>query len=127
MYSTLLAVFIGGGIGSVARWQLSVRFNTLFPQIPAGTLLANLLGAFVIGAAMSYFIRQPDLPPQWKLLLTTGFCGGLTTFSTFSYETVTLLQSGEWTAALFNLLLNLLGSLIMTALAFALVGWLSAH
>ncbi|RNM06129.1 fluoride efflux transporter CrcB [Dickeya undicola] len=127
MYSTLLAVFIGGGIGSVARWQLSVRFNTLFPQIPAGTLLANLLGAFVIGAAMSYFIRQPDLPPQWKMLLTTGFCGGLTTFSTFSYETVTLLQSGEWTAALFNLLLNLLGSLIMTALAFALVGWLSAH
>ncbi|GAB7194434.1 fluoride efflux transporter CrcB [Dickeya oryzae] len=127
MYSTLLAIFLGGGLGSVARWQLSVRFNSLFPLIPAGTLLANLSGAFIIGACMSYFIRQPDLPPHWKLLLTTGFCGGLTTFSTFSYEMVTLLQSGEWAAALFNLLLNLLGSLMMTALAFALMSWLSTH
>ncbi|MGM3174880.1 fluoride efflux transporter CrcB [Dickeya lacustris] len=127
MFSTLLAVFLGGGLGSVARWQLSIRFNSLFPHVPAGTLIANLTGAFIIGAAMSYFIRQPDIPPYWKLLLTTGFCGGLTTFSTFSFEVVALLQSGEWAAALLNLFLNLAGSLLMTALAFALVGWLSTH
>ncbi|ACS84889.1 fluoride efflux transporter CrcB [Musicola paradisiaca] len=127
MYSTLLAVFLGGGIGSLLRWQLSVRFNSVFPQMPAGTLIANLTGAFIIGAAMSMFIRQPDLSPHWKLFITTGFCGGLTTFSTFSFEVVALLQNGEWVAALLNLLLNLAGSLLMTALAFALVGWLTSH
>ncbi|WJV55162.1 fluoride efflux transporter CrcB [Prodigiosinella aquatilis] len=127
MYSTLFAVFIGGGIGSILRWLLSLRFNSISPQIPIGTFLANMAGAFIIGAAMGYFIRQPDLDPHWKLLITTGLCGGLTTFSTFSFEVVTLLQGGEWLAAGLNLLLNLVGSLLMTSLAFALVTGLTAH
>lgn len=127
MYGSLFAVLIGGGVGSLARWMLALRFNSISPQVPFGTLLANWIGAFIVGAAMSYFIRQPNLDPHWKLLITTGFCGGLTTFSTFSYETIALLQGGEWLAALSNLLLNLVGSLVFTALAFALVSWLSAN
>ncbi|MEH0833054.1 fluoride efflux transporter CrcB [Pectobacterium cacticida] len=127
MFSTLLAVFIGGGIGSVARWQLGVKFNQLYPTLPLGTLLANLLGAFVIGGTLAFFLRYPYLDQNWKIFITTGLCGGLTTFSTFSAEVVMLMQSGHLAAAGVHLLLNLAGSLLMTALAFALVSGLTTH
>ncbi|MFJ5468453.1 fluoride efflux transporter CrcB [Pectobacterium carotovorum] len=127
MFSTLLAVFIGGGVGSVARWQLGVKFNNLYPTLPLGTLLANLIGAFVIGGALAFFLRHPQLDQDWKILITTGLCGGLTTFSTFSAEVVMFLQSGQLAAAGLHVLLNLAGSLLMTALAFALVTWVTTH
>ncbi|RLM27867.1 fluoride ion transporter CrcB [Brenneria alni] len=127
MLSTLLVVFIGGGIGSVARWQLGIRFNGANPTMPVGTLLANLIGAFIIGGALAYFLRHPHLDQHWKTLITTGLCGGLTTFSTFSAEVVMLLQTGHLAAAGLHVLLNLTGSLLLTALAFTLVTWLTAH
>lgn len=82
MLQLLLAVFIGGGTGSVARWLLSMRFNPLHQAIPLGTLTANLIGAFIIGIGFAWFSRMTNIDPVWKVLITTGFCGGLTTFST---------------------------------------------
>ncbi|MFC3394905.1 fluoride efflux transporter CrcB [Brenneria rubrifaciens] len=127
MFSTLLVVFLGGGLGSVARWQLGIKFNGVYPALPFGTLLANLIGAFVIGGALAYFLRHPGLDPHWKTLITTGLCGGLTTFSTFSAEVVMFLQSGHLAAAGLHVLLNLAGSLLMTALAFTLVTWIATQ
>jgi CrcB protein len=113
----LLAVFIGGGTGSVLRWLLGMRLNPLHHVVPIGTLTANLLGAFIIGAGLAWFNRMTHIDPMWKLLITTGFCGGLTTFSTFSAEVVFLLQDGRFGWALLNVAVNLLGSFAMTAAA----------
>ncbi|MEZ2602834.1 fluoride efflux transporter CrcB [Kluyvera intermedia] len=118
MMQLLLAVFIGGGSGSVARWLLSLKLNPMHHALPLGTLTANLVGAFIIGAGLAWFNRLPQIDPMWKLLITTGFCGGLTTFSTFSLEVVFLLQAGKFGWALLNVAVNLLGSFAMTALAF---------
>lgn len=118
MIQLLLAVFIGGGTGSVARWLLSLKLNPMHHALPLGTLTANLVGAFIIGAGLAWFNRLPQIDPVWKLLITTGFCGGLTTFSTFSSEVVFLLQAGKVSWALLNVAVNLLGSFAMTALAF---------
>lgn len=118
MFNILLAVFIGGGTGSVARWMLSLKLNPTHHAIPVGTLTANLLGAFIIGAGLAWFNRMTHIDPMWKLLITTGFCGGLTTFSTFSAEVVFLLQEGKLGWALLNVTVNLLGSFAMTAIAF---------
>ncbi|HGM5473857.1 TPA: fluoride efflux transporter CrcB [Serratia marcescens] len=127
MLSSLLAVFIGGGIGSVLRWAVSMKMNPLNAQIPLGTLMVNLIGGFIIGLAMAIFTRMTHLDPTWKLLITTGFCGGLTTFSTFSLEVVYLMQDGRFGWALANMLLNLAGSLAMTLLAFMLVMWVNGR
>ncbi len=127
MLQILLAVFIGGGTGSVARWFLSMKLNPLHGAIPVGTLTANLVGAFIIGMGLALFSRLTHLDPLWKLLITTGFCGGLTTFSTFSAEVVLLLQEGRFAWAAVNVLLNLSGSFMMTALAFWLVSVAASH
>ncbi|MOA19397.1 putative fluoride ion transporter CrcB [compost metagenome] len=127
MLQLLLAVFIGGGTGSVARWFLSMRFNPMHHAIPLGTLTANLIGAFIIGVGLAWFNRMTHIDPMWKLLITTGFCGGLTTFSTFSAEVVFLLQDGRINWALANIAVNMLGSFAMTALAFWLFSAASAH
>jgi len=115
------AVFIGGGTGSVLRWFLGMKLNPLHHAIPIGTLTANLAGAFIIGMGLAWFNRMTHIDPLWKLLITTGFCGGLTTFSTFSAEVVFLLQDGRTGWALLNVAVNLLGSFAMTALAFWIV------
>lgn len=106
MLSSLLAVFIGGGVGSVLRWAVSMKMNPLNAHIPLGTLMVNLIGGFIIGPAMAIFTRMTHLDPTRKLLITTGFCGGLTTFSTFSLEVVYLMQDGRFGWALANMLLN---------------------
>lgn len=121
MIQLFFAVFIGGGTGSVLRWFLGMRLNPLHHAIPIGTLTANLAGAFIIGMGLAWFNRMTHIDPLWKLLITTGFCGGLTTFSTFSAEVVFLLQDGRAGWALLNVTVNLLGSFAMTALAFWLV------
>ena len=121
MFNTLLAVFIGGGVGSVTRWLISMKLNSLSNHVPVGTLLVNLIGAFIIGLALSLFTRVTHIDPVWKLLVTTGFCGGLTTFSTFSVEVGYLIQDGKLAWAAGTVLLNLAGSLAMTMLAFILV------
>ncbi|OVZ91845.1 fluoride efflux transporter CrcB [Yersinia alsatica] len=127
MFNTLLAVFIGGGVGSVARWLVSMKLNSLSSNIPVGTLIVNLVGAFIIGLALALFTRMTHIDPVWKLLITTGFCGGLTTFSTFSVEVVYLIQDGKLAWAAGTVLLNLAGSLAMTMLAFMLVNSIASQ
>ena len=108
------AVGIGAFAGAVLRWLFGLWFNPLFPTLPLGTLAANLLGGFIIGAALGAFGQFQSLSPELRLFVTTGFLGGLTTFSTFSAETVTLMlrQQYAWTAAIIGA--HLLGSLLMT-------------
>jgi CrcB protein len=98
----------------------------VFPALPLGTLAANLLGSYLIGIAVAYFANHPQLPPQARLFVVTGFLGGLTTFSTFSAEVVTQLQHGHWPWALATASTHLFGSLVLTALGIATVGWLRA-
>ncbi|ALB62034.1 Protein crcB [Cronobacter condimenti 1330] len=127
MLKIMLAVFLGGGTGSVLRWWLGLRLNPVHHAIPVGTLTANLAGAFIIGAGLAWFNRMTHLDPMWKLLITTGLCGGLTTFSTFSAEVVFLLQEGRIGWAGLNIALNLLGSFMMTAIAFWLFSAISVR
>ncbi|MEN5016597.1 fluoride efflux transporter CrcB [Erwinia sp. Eh17-17] len=121
MLKPLMAVMIGGCAGCVIRWLLAVRLNSLFPNLPPGTLLVNLLGGFIIGATVAWFVRHPGIDPAWKLLITTGLCGGMTTFSTFSLEVVTLLQSGNTLWAMASILVHVIGSLLMTFAGFWLI------
>ena len=77
------------------RWWLGLTLNSYFPSIPPGTLAANLIGGYIVGMAVAFFASFSGLAPEWPLFVITGFCGGLTTFSTFSSELVTLLQQGR--------------------------------
>jgi fluoride exporter len=111
-----LSVGVGAALGAWLRWWLGMRFNPVFPTLPLGTLLANLLGGFLMGLAMEVLTRHAWLAPEIRLAVTTGFLGGLTTFSTFSAETVTLLSRQEylWGAAI--IAGHVAGSLGMTVL-----------
>src|SRR5262245_20880638 len=114
MWKSLVAVCIGASLGALLRWWLGAQLNHLFPSIPPGTLIANLIGGYVIGLAIAYFAIFPALAPEWRLLIITGFCGGLTTFSTFSAEVVTLLEQGRALWACGTAAAHLLGSVAMT-------------
>jgi len=98
--------------------------NRYFPAIPPGTLAANLIGCYIIGIAIAFFTAYPAFAPEWRLFLTTGFCGGLTTFSTFSAEVVTLLQQGRLTWAMGAIAIHVSGSLLMTLAGLASWQWL---
>ena len=110
----LLAVGAGAAMGAWLRWWFGLLWNPLFPTLPLGTLAANLVGGYVIGLAMALFADHPGLPPEARLLIVTGFLGGLTTFSTFSAETVTLLLRAQYTWAAAIIGLHVAGSIIMT-------------
>ncbi len=118
---SFFAVGFGAFVGAVLRWLLGLALNPMLPTLPLGTLAANLLGGLIMGGAMGVFSHYETLPIAWRLAITTGFLGGLTTFSTFSAETVTLFlrQQYAWTAAIITA--HLLGSLLMTLLGIALV------
>jgi CrcB protein len=118
----MIAVAVGGVFGCLLRWFLSFMLNRFFPLVPPGTLAANLIGCYVIGVALAVFAASPEIPVEWRLLVTTGFCGGLTTFSTFSAEVVLLLQSGRVAWAFGTIGVHLIGSLLMT---FAGIGTVS--
>ena len=120
-----LSVFIGAGLGASMRWWLGIAFNHLFPTLPPGTLIANLAGGYLIGLAIAYFSINTAAPPEVRLLLVTGFLGGLTTFSTFSGEVVTLLMRGEYAWGVGAASLHLLGSLTCTALGMLTVRWIT--
>jgi CrcB protein len=127
MWNSLAAISIGASCGAVLRWVLGSRLNSLFPSIPLGTLTANLVGGFIIGVATGFFATATDIAPEWRLLIITGFCGGLTTFSTFSAEVVSLLQEARVGWALAAISVHVAGSLTMTLLGIALmVGWRSS-
>lgn len=111
-----VAVFCGAGLGALLRWWLGAWLNPVFPTIPMGTVAANLFGGLLIGIASAFFNRYGGLPPEWRLLIITGFLGGLTTFSTFSVEIVTLIGRHEYWWALGAASLHLFGSLALTML-----------
>jgi fluoride exporter len=117
----LLYVAVGSAIGGVARYLvgglLQRWFDTTFP---AGTLLINISGSFLLGTITRCAIDTPTLTPELRALLTIGLCGGFTTFSSFSYETVALLEDGEWTRAGLYVAASVLLSLLATLLGFAL-------
>src|ERR1700759_170176 len=114
MWRAIVALCAGGSLGTLLRWWLGLTLNAYFPTIPPGTLVANLIGGYVVGVAVAVFATYTSLAPEWRLLVITGFCGGLTTFSTFSAETVTLLQQGRALWALTAMGVHLAGSLVMT-------------
>ncbi|MFN4343008.1 MAG: fluoride efflux transporter CrcB [Azonexus sp.] len=114
MWKPVLAISLGAALGALLRWQLGVRLNTLLPGMPPGTLVANIVGGYIIGLAVAYFAQTPALSPEWRLFVITGFCGGLTTFSTFSAEVVSLLQEGRMAWAMGTMLSHLSGSLLST-------------
>ena len=121
MLFAALAVGLGAALGALLRWGLGSGLNHLFPALPPGTLVANLLGGYLIGVAMAVFAQTPQLAPEWRLLVITGFLGGLTTFSTFSAEVVQALQQGRTAWALATVSGHVLGSVGMTLLGLASV------
>ncbi len=116
MLNSFLAIGIGAALGAWLRWGLGLWLNPVFPTLPMGTLAANLLGGYLVGLAVAFFAQQSGLPPEWRLLIITGFLGGLTTFSTFSAETVTLLVRGQYAWGAGIIAAHLGGSLVMTVL-----------
>jgi fluoride exporter len=114
MLGSVLAIGIGAALGALLRWWLAVGFNGLFPSLPPGTLMANVIGGYGIGVAMALFAHQVWLPPEWRLFVITGFLGGLTTFSTFSAEVVSQLQQGRIGWALGTIAIHVGGSLLAT-------------
>jgi len=117
---SVLAVFGGAGCGALLRWWLGALLNPVFPTVPLGTLAANLIGGLLVGVATSVLNHHAGLPPEWRLLIITGFLGGLTTFSTFSAEVVNLLARNETAWALGTASAHLFGSLLLTALGIVL-------
>ncbi len=116
MFLSIFAVALGGAAGSLLRWVLGVRFNASFPDVPLGTLLSNLSAGYVIGLAVAFFARYPDLPIEWRLFVITGILGGLSTFSTFSAEVTSHLQAGRIGWALGEIAIHVVGSVSMTML-----------
>lgn len=96
MLASLIAIMVGGGVGSALRWGISQRLNALFPLLPPGTLVSNIIAGFIIGFATVFFTRLTSFSPAVKLMVTTGLCGGLSTFSTFSEEVFSHLQNEDY-------------------------------
>jgi CrcB protein len=116
MWLSILAIFFGAGLGALLRAGFNLLTVSFASVIPMGTLLSNLVGGYLIGIAVAYFGNNPSLSPEWRLLVITGFLGGLTTFSSFSAEVVAFMQRGEITWALGTALVHLIGSLVLTFL-----------
>lgn len=114
-----LLVFIGGGLGSLCRYFIGVALAPFALRFPLATLCANFFAACIMGAALAFFEKNYISDAQ-KWLLTTGFCGGFSTFSTFAAETTSLAQNGHWLLAGVNIILNLAFCLV----GFALVRYL---
>ncbi|MBW8078344.1 MAG: fluoride efflux transporter CrcB [Gallionella sp.] len=121
---SLLAIGFGAALGAWLRWGFGLWFNPLLPELPLGTLAANLLGGYLVGLSVAFFMQHPGLSPEWRLLIITGFLGGLTTFSTFSAETVTLLIRGQYAWGMGIIAAHLGGSLLMTVLGIQTFKWL---
>jgi len=124
MWKSVVAICVGGSLGSLLRWWLAILLNAHFPTIPPGTVTANLAGGYIIGLAIAFFATYSTLPPEWRLLVITGFCGGLTTFSTFSAEITALMQQGRVLWALGAVAIHLGGSILMTFAGIGTFVWL---
>lgn len=123
MLKSIIAISVGASLGALLRWWLGLTLNSYFPTIPLGTLVSNLVGGYIIGLAIAFFASFSALAPEWRLFVITGFCGGLTTFSTFSAEIATLLQQGRGLWACGAAALHLAGSILMTFAGIGTVVW----
>jgi CrcB protein len=121
---SILAISLGASLGALLRWYLGTSLNSYFPGIPLGTLTANLIGGYVVGVAVAFFAAFSGFSPEWRLFVITGFCGGLTTFSTFSSELVTHLQEGRPLWACAAAAVHVIGSVLMTLAGIGTVGWI---
>lgn len=111
-----MAVGIGAALGAWLRWIFGIVLNPLFANILLGTLAANLIGGYLIGVAVEYFVHHDSIPPEWRLFVIVGFLGGLTTFSSFSVEAVELMSDRDFLWSFVLVASHLLGSLAMTFL-----------
>lgn len=114
----LFAVFIGGGIGSLLRYLANIYIQK-YNGFPIATLFVNIIGSFILGLFFVFFMQKTNIHPSLRLALSVGFCGGLTTFSTFSVETFEMLKNGHF----FNAIIYITISLIICLLA-AGIGYL---
>ena len=121
MIGSILSIAAGASLGALLRWVLASRFNPATPSLPMGTLAANLIGGYLIGVAVAYFASRPDLPPEVRLFIITGFLGGLTTFSAFSGETVGLILRGHYAWTALMIVAHVVGSLVLTLAGVGLV------
>jgi len=113
------AVAVGAVLGAWLRWGLATWLNPANPNLPYGTLAANIGGGYAIGLAVAFFAANGSIAPEWRLVCITGFLGALTTFSTFSAESVELLMAGRYGAAAIHSGAHLFGSIVATLLGFA--------
>ena len=120
-FAGFVAVGLGGMLGCWLRWILGMLLNPVFPTLPLGTLAANLIGGIVMGLVMALFSHFPGVPHALHLFATTGFLGGLTTFSTFSAEANTLLLRRQTRWAFIHIVAHLAGTLSLTMLGIVLV------
>jgi CrcB protein len=127
LIASILAICVGASLGAILRWRLAARFNAVVPALPLGTLLANLLGGYLVGLALAFIAQNPTLSPEWRLFFVTGFLGSLTTFSTFSAEVVTSLVQGRLQWAIATVALHVLGSVAMTVLGIGTIALLRAR
>lgn len=112
-------VFVGAGIGGMVRyWGTNFVYKFLSPTFPHGTLFVNVLGSFIIGMVMYYLNTNELINPATRIFLTTGFCGGLTTFSTFAFETINFMKDREYLYAGLNILLNVFLTLLALFVAY---------
>ncbi len=121
MLNSIALIGTGAALGAVLRWLMALALNGLFPAIPPGTLAANLLGGYLVGMAMEAFSAPLGMAPELRLLVMTGFLGGLTTFSTFSAEVTRLLQQGRLLLAGAEITAHVVGSVLLTMLGIATV------
>ncbi|MFD2600245.1 fluoride efflux transporter CrcB [Sphingobacterium corticis] len=122
MFRTLILIGIGGGAGSILRFLTTVGVNRYLPSaFPWGTFAVNIVGSFLAGIVLSFASKSGEQAEQWRFLLMTGFCGGYTTFSAFTAENLTLLQSGQSFTALLYILSSVLSSLLAIWAAFLLM------
>lgn len=119
----IVAVGVGAALGAWVRWGLGALLNPMFPTLPLGTLAANFVGGYLIGAAVEFFIHHASIPPDVRLFIVTGFLGSLTTFSTFSAEAVMLLSRQQYAWAFALIASHLAGSLLMTVFGILTVRW----
>jgi CrcB protein len=117
--AAVAAVGIGAAFGAWTRWALGTWLNPLLPDLPLGTLLVNVGGGFLIGVAVAFFAANSHLAPEWRLACITGFLGAMTTFSTFSAESMQLLQAEKYLAAALHSAAHLAGAIVATILGFA--------
>ncbi len=121
MLNSIALISVGAALGAVLRWLLGLGINGLFPAIPPGTLAANLLGGYLVGVSIETLSAPLGMAPELRLLVITGFLGGLTTFSTFSAEVARLLQQGRLAMAGAEIAVHVVGSVTLTILGIASV------